>query len=168
MKNLKKITFLAFFIMFLFASQALCNESNTNQNVLSAQDEKSQEELTGLIRNAIEDNNWLYAKTKKELKENLSLYYTEPLLQEISENAWQFIEQHTDWYSEASLKETKILNLSESRVVIMAYLLDKDITTGEEQAGKCVYTLIQTNAGWRIALAHYQWGKRDMAKVNFF
>lgn len=116
-----------------------------------------------VIAGAVEDNSWMKARGGGELKSLFALYYTEPMLSELVDATWPFIESPTDWYCVARVEDIRISRHDSSTIMAGAEIEVKDVCTGEEQRGRGFFVLKKTPEGWRISRATYEWVQRDDA-----
>lgn len=121
--------------------------------------EADQKEIRAIVSGAVEDNTWWYAGSEEEVSQILARYYTNPLLAELSADAWQFIREPTDWYWLARVKKMQIEPQKKECASVTAELEITDSTTGEVKQGKAGYALKKTKEGWRIFFVLYQWSE---------
>ncbi len=130
--------------------------------------EEDRQEITMIIKGAVEDNSWWEAASECVLRQSLARYYTGPILNEISSEAWKFICKPTDWYWPAFVKEIKIcrytrngLSTAVEIVEAEAKLEIKDLVLCQTEQGKAVYALKKTGEGWRIFFVRYDWNTTE-------
>lgn len=103
-----------------------------------------------IVKDAIEETDWLYAKSQWEMEQFLGNYYTGALLKVINEAAWDFISLPTDWNYTVKTKNIFILQLTEENACVRAYFIEIEIFSGEEFFNVIDYYLAKTEKGWRI------------------
>ncbi len=107
--------------------------------------------IVSLVCEAIEDTTWLYVTSRGELELILDKYYTEPLLQEIIGQAWDFASIPNSWDLIIKAGECKIAFISTDAAGICIEVIETDEITGVSYYTQLDYILIKTDAGWRIA-----------------
>lgn len=114
-------------------------------------------EILSVVKGAVEDDSWLYARSKDEVKLILSNYYRGSLLDKLTEDVWNFIKEPTDWYSKASVKSCNMEYGDTGRAIVYAVIDVEDVLTGSRQQGSAVFTLEKQNEGWRVIYSSYRW-----------
>ncbi len=132
------------FTVFIFQSEA--SESNL-----------SDQELLDVIKGAVEDDRWLFVKSPEMARCVLAQYYTGQLLEENTQQVWETVKYPTDWYWKAAAQNIKVISNNGKEAVATAEILDYDLITGEIKHGQAKYFLLNTEKGWRVAEAKYQW-----------
>jgi hypothetical protein len=132
-------------------------QGESAQKIITKED---REEIWAVIRNAVEDNTWWEANNRKEVKKILAQYYAEPLLDKISNDAWNFISQPTDWYWQAHVKKIIIRRQIKDTVLVHADLELTDLISNQIEQGKAEYVMKKTKEGWRIHIVRYQWPRQ--------
>ncbi len=162
--NLYKKKALFWFPVVLICSvfiPGLCMSSGSAEKTSSLKND-----LAEVINEGISDNNWWHANSLEEVRTILSRYYTGDLLDQLSQDCWEFIRQPTDWYCRDSLTDIKIIRQDKSRAEVIAPLKDYDLLTGECRAGEAKYILIKTEQGWRICSARYNWPQDSEGELS--
>ncbi len=114
-------------------------------------------ELEAVVRGAVEDQSWIYSKTREDLSSALSRYYGGLLLEDLVCRSWEFVRRPTDWYSTASLKEIRVLYDDGKRAVVEAVISIEDVDAGHNETGKGLFAMLRTPGGWRVYYASYSW-----------
>lgn len=160
-KNLAYINLASFYFCLLFLLFPSITEALESTNIKNAAEEAAvKEELFSFLKSAVEDNSWLKAKSKNELKKSLQKYYTGILLKEIVSNTWDFVKEPTDWYGEPVLEKIVIININSKEAQILAYLSEQEANTNQTIHGKAYYKL-QKNSKWKITFAEYRWDQQE-------
>ncbi|HHW43703.1 MAG TPA: hypothetical protein GXX25_07835 [Desulfotomaculum sp.] len=149
MKNVALVLYLLLMPWMLTAGE----RSTLHRTAIPAEER----EIIAVIRGAVEDDSWWQAGNVGEVRAVLSRYYAEPLLSHLSEQAWQFIAQPTDWYSRTTVTHTGIYWQSNREAIVQASLLSEDVTSGEKIRGEADFSLHKTEAGWHITRAVFRW-----------
>lgn len=110
----------------------------------------NEEEITSILRGAVEDTRWLAATSRREIQELLAAYYGEPLLSELSEAVWQFISVPTDWHYETRVGRITILRQSENMAAVRAEIIETDVLSGYTCISTVEYHLIKGDLTWKI------------------
>ncbi|MTI79610.1 MAG: hypothetical protein FH758_01820 [Firmicutes bacterium] len=114
-------------------------------------------EIKNVIIGAVTCNDWMQAKSPDKVKEILSKYYTGVKLTENTNSVWRFIKEPTDYYWVTSVDNCRLIYLSMDEVLVVVDIISTDITSGEEDKGKGVFTVAKTNSGWKISDESYHW-----------
>ncbi|KUK53922.1 MAG: hypothetical protein XD78_0752 [Desulfotomaculum sp. 46_296] len=123
-------------------------------------------DLTVVIKGGIGDNSWWYANSPSEVRTILSRYYTGPLLDQLSQDCWIFVQQPTDWYCQDSLSDIEIIRQNKSQAEVIALLKDYNLLTGKSRAGEAKYIFTKTEQGWRICSARYSWPQENEGELS--
>jgi hypothetical protein len=111
-----------------------------------------------VVRGAIEDQSWMKAKSREEVRRALANYFEGYLLDDLTEESWKFIEQPTDWYCQARLVDMVVLYDDGGKAMAEALIGMDDLETGQHDFGRGVLGLIKKEEGWRINYSAYYWG----------
>lgn len=111
---------------------------------------ESEEEITSVLRGAVEDTRWLAATSRREVQELLAAYYGEPLLSELSDAVWNFISVPTDWHYETRVGRFTVLRHSGNQAAVQAEIFETDVLSGFTCVSKAEYHLIKVNRNWKI------------------
>lgn len=142
---LRKII-LAIIISFCFYNTA-CGYWEPSENIYK----ETETEIIEVLKGAVEDTKWMKASSRPEMESILGNYYTGPLLSQLSEAAWSFINVPTDWEYINQVKDCKVTMVSGSKASACVDIIESDAATGVSFLTKFEYTLIITVNGWRIA-----------------
>lgn len=121
--------------------------------------EQEERKLSAVIRGAVEDNSWWQARNREEVKQVLARYYTEPLLSQLTDRAWNFIAYPTDWYWKTVVTGVDIRFRTARKAEVLATLINTDVTNSHSFHGKAHYGLYKTEQGWRIVFVRYNWNE---------
>ena len=120
----------------------------------------SKTQIEAIIRGAVEDQTWMYSRSRGEVDAVLSKYFTGNLLNDLTLRCWEFIDEPTDSYSIARLEDLQVVYNDEKRAVAEAVISIEDVDTGHNEVGKGLFTLLKTPDGWRISYACYSWNNK--------
>jgi|LFRM01.1.fsa_nt_gb hypothetical protein len=109
-----------------------------------------EEEITSVLKGAVEDSGWLAATSRQEVRELLAAYYGEPLLSELSDAVWDFISVPTDWHYETRLGRITVLRQTENMAAVQAEILETDVLSGVTFISTVEYHLVKGNQAWKI------------------
>lgn len=107
--------------------------------------------VVSLVCEAVEDTTWLHVRSRGELERILERYYTGPLLQEISGQAWDFVRIPNSWDLVIKAGKCNIAYISAGAAGVCIEVIETDEITGVSYYTQLEYNLIKTDAGWRIA-----------------
>lgn len=110
-----------------------------------------------VIKNAVENTDWMHAKTQQEVYNILSQYYTGKILMENTKYTWEFIKHPTDFYWTTTVDKYSITYTDKNTALVKAYLTDIKVIDNQKLEGKAVYKLVNTKNGWKICHAEYNW-----------
>jgi len=113
-----------------------------------------------VVRGSVEDQSWMKSKSREEVRLVLSKYFEGYLLEDLTEQSWKFIEQPTDWYSQARLVDMVVLYDDGKRALAEALIGIDDLETGHNDFGKGVFGLVRKEEGWRINYAAFYWNNQ--------
>lgn len=114
--------------------------------------EETENTIIKLVCEAVEDTTWLRVSSRGELEGILERYYTGPLLQEISDAAWDFVRVPRSWDYVTKAGDCTILFISDDIAGVTVEAVETDEITGVCYRTPLQYILINTNAGWKIAI----------------
>lgn len=134
-------------------SKTQITESKTEQNnspfTLCLKKEDT-EEIKEIVRGATENTDWMQTKDKEELHKIMNRYFTGELLEELTEQTWQFINMHTDWYGTANVEKITFNSIDENMVRVLAYIKESDVVSKTSNTITGEFVLVKTDNGWRI------------------
>ncbi|MCL5057454.1 MAG: hypothetical protein M1130_05570 [Actinobacteria bacterium] len=110
-----------------------------------------------VVRGSVEDQSWMKSKSREEVHLLLSKYFEGYLLEDLTEQSWKFIEEPTDWYSQARLVDMVVLYDDGKRALAEALIGIDDLETGHNDFGRGVFGLVRKEEGWRINYAAFYW-----------
>ncbi len=137
-------------LFLIFLTSCFTNISGAATLVPGYPSRGSEEEITGVLRGAVEDTRWLAATSRREARELLAAYYGEPLLSELSDAVWNFISVPTDWHYETRVGRFTVLRQSENQAAVQVEILETDVLSGFTYISKAEYNLIKGNRTWKI------------------
>lgn len=109
------------------------------------------------VKKALGDNSWLYAKSKDQVEQILSVYYCGEYLQSLTEDVWNYIKNPTDMYATVRVVDIDIIYIDSERTVLKSVLCIEDANTGATEHGSAVFNLARFGAVWKITYASYSW-----------
>lgn len=107
-------------------------------------------EITKVVKGAVEDTGWLHASSRQEMERLLAAYYTGKLLNELGDNGWRFVSRPNDWEYVTSAGRIDVVVFSHQEGKACAEILEKDELSGIVYSSTVRYFLIKTCDGWRI------------------
>jgi hypothetical protein len=107
--------------------------------------------IVSLVCEAVEDTTWLYVTSPVELELILERYYTGPLLQEIRDQAWDFVRIPNSWDLVIKAGQCRMVFISADAAEVCIEVIETDEITGVSYYTQLEYFLKKTDAGWRIA-----------------
>lgn len=113
--------------------------------------QETENTVVSLVCEAVEDTTWLHVTSRSELERILERYYTGPLLQEISGQAWDFVRIPNSWDLIINAGKCNIAYISAGAAGVCIEVIETDEVTGVSYYTQLEYILIKTDAGWRIA-----------------
>jgi len=156
-KNIGTLFLLAGIFVSVLCFLLYLPQGNKDAGALERLTRIEESSILAVIKGGVEDNSWWGAKNKADVTLVLSKYYMGKLLEELSEQAWNFVSKPTDWYWQTRVVEIKITNKSEDTALVDADLEILDLITNQKQNGTAQYIIKKTSKGWRIINSLYSW-----------
>lgn len=151
-------------IIILFFYLPISGEPYVKPDHLTRETENT---IVSLVCEAVEDTTWLYATSRVELERILERYYTGPLLQEITAQAWDFVRIPNSWDLVIKAGECRMVLISADAAEVCIEVIETDEITGVSYYTQLEYFLINTDAGWRIAARKVRPGNyMEMPRVS--
>ena len=157
LKALKILLIVLLVVMFMNISIAVKGTGINDDSPISVVSLEKQD-LRETVRGSIEDESWLRAKSREEVHTILGKYFEGLLLDDLTQESWEFIAEPTDWYSRAKLLDLVVLSDDGKRSVSEALISIEDLDTGHNGFGKGLFCLVKTDRGWRINYVAFSWG----------
>lgn len=151
--QMSRLLFLLLAVILSFATYPVALMEKTGLAAVNG----DSDEITSVIKGAVEDDSWLYLKTEEDIEKLLSRYYDGDLLKKLTRDAWKFNSKSTDWYSRAKLVSVVVKEINSLNTTAEAILEVEDVISGERQRGKAVYILDRGKGGWRVTNVCYRW-----------
>lgn len=113
--------------------------------------------LESVVRGAVEDQSWMYAGSRGEVRDILGRYYRGLLLEDLVSRAWDFIDQPTDLYTTARLKDMRVVHDDGDRVVVEALIGIEEVDSGHNETGKGLFVLSRAGGCPRVDYTAFKW-----------
>jgi len=110
--------------------------------------------IVQVIEQAVEYN-WWSSKNDNQLE--LSRFYENPALDNLTESIKEYRNISTDWYNLTFLENCHIVYNNGTIAIAITSVKDTDITTNDTQIVEGVFILHNTSDGWRIREMNYYW-----------
>ena len=156
-----RLTIMVIVILFLISAGFSVEGKEQNNEDEASSQIHLKGQIQAITRGAVEDQSWMYSKSKDEVSAALSRYYTGNLLNDLTFRCWEFIAQPTDWYSIARLEDCKVVFNDGKRAVVESVIGIEDVDTGKNEVGKGLFAIIKTPSGWRVSYACYSWNNKN-------
>lgn len=145
--HLFKILFVTIIFVFCF----MIRGPGGYANPIDDWTKKSEVEITAVVTGAVGDTRWLYVSSRQEMNCTLAAYYTGPLLEQLSESAWNFIRVPTDWQYVIKAGNCRVTAISGDKANACVDILESDEIAGVTFSSRVEYLLVKTESGWKIA-----------------
>jgi hypothetical protein len=119
-------------------------------NATGLQNSGASDEIKSVVRGAVEDSGWMKASTKKEMQKLLSQYFTGKLLDDLTGEAWDFIQLDTDWHGKTTVEKILINSIDENAATVLAYIKEVDVANKTSTGMIGEFILVNSPNGWRI------------------
>lgn len=113
------------------------------------------EEARQIIAEALADTRWLNLNSKEELCLHLRRFYTPALVEEMLDDAWQFIQWETDWHGVYQLVDCQGLDGGEDWLLVQVTVKETVAPSEEPVYFRGIVKLEKLDVGWRIAAQEY-------------
>jgi len=142
----------------LYCSSVQCAVS---PQTISANADNSK--IVQLIEQAVEYDWW---SAKNDYQVELSRFYENPALDNITGSIKEYRRISTDWYNLTFLENCHIVYNNGNIAIAITSIRDTDITTNNAQIVEGVFILHNTSDGWRIREMNYHWHAANSQEVT--
>lgn len=126
-------------------------------NRIESSETNNTAEVAAVIKGAVENCQWWFAKDQTELRLILGQYYTGELLEVYTIQLNNIINIPTGWHWLIEVVETDVIYIDEGQAIAITSLVEKDELDGDVKPAEAIYQLHWTEDGWRIAEVEYYW-----------
>ncbi|WP_227765549.1 hypothetical protein [Zhaonella formicivorans] len=132
-------------------------EGKTKTVLFAEREEASLSEKDYDLLNRLLADDWMRAENKVELYKYFAPLLAGELLEQVTENSWEFVSQPTDWDARYFLGGVKPVAAGESWRAVLAEIIEQS-EGSRERVGRGLFIFTRQSDGeWRITAMRYNW-----------